>query len=34
MTSGFFGSKTMSLTPVSGLIVRTAVHVAPPSVVL
>ena len=34
MTSAFFGSKTMSLMPVSGLMVRTAFHVAPPSVVL
>jgi hypothetical protein len=32
--SGFFVLKTASLIPVSALIVRTAFHVAPPSVVL
>ena len=34
MTSGSCGSKTMSLMPVSLLIVSMAVQVAPPSLVL
>ena len=34
MTSGFFGSITMSVAPVSASTVRIAFHVPPPSVVL